>query len=572
MGVNEGKMSLESLSNNSQRTAPMDEPMSEAFTSPSRNKIMQLTGVDLSIQQPTALPSQKLLQSTEYGSGYIFLRNREYLRSSTSSENSESVYSREEAEPTTTQQNNGEDRIMSPVSPASNKSDCFQLTAVQNEKSSDLPQGACTTGAQWFPYHDRPSTYLGATIEKPRERERAMTLEDLVLDERNRFERDGFTDGIWQTHTANIPNQSDGGRPTSEVPCNSNLRMVDFYKSISHPLSLRPKPPIPERCQSRFSDHSSDSGISPLTQARGSVISHLRSISSGTNFKLPDRLYTNSHPKAVNVSHIEAATSPDSHANSPTNIDPVSPNVFQRGKRKRNLFSAGGRPPKSPFTFTAGPSNSRFNSISDACPSELSRQNRSKLSRRFSDAFKTFSSSNFKPTILEPSPSTEIADQSAPTQERILHTHARRHDGPDTPFFFSRFVLHRRATPPSPSVSPRWAARRNIYGSSPTKRVKSSSSQIWGAAKEVGGVVRDAGDKAREVVVVGAAKVGGSVKAVSVSIIRGNMEEKRRDALRKTIRVVGVSEEEEVDVARNSNDGIDSMERMETSHVQQTWM
>jgi hypothetical protein len=85
-------------------------------------------------------------------------------------------------------------------------------------------------------------------------------------------------------------------------------------------------------------------------------------------------------------------------------------------------------------------------------------------------------------------------------------------------------------------------------------------------------VVRDAGDKAREVVVVGAAKVGGSVKAVSVSIIRGNMEEKRRDALRKTIRVVGVSEEEEVDVARNSNDGIDSMERMETSHVQQTWM
>jgi hypothetical protein len=209
------------------------------------------------------------------------------------------------------------------------------------------------------------------------------TIAGLITEERKCFGgNDRFSRGHRTTsfHDQNSLEANTFGYP----PLNEDdVRRRDF---TPYPLVLRPKGlSEPHRSMSRWSDHSSDGGM--ISNARDSVISHIRSISSP--FKVPSRPSKVFKEKAL-VSTIQ--------------VPPPA-----RTTRKR-AFSSGKHSLRSPFPFRSPPHKKAH---SDDSP-DLKQPS---LARRISDSFKNFSGTRHSPIV----------------NSQIISNHARSGDGPDTP-------------------------------------------------------------------------------------------------------------------------------------------
>lgn len=195
----------------------------------------------------------------------------------------------------------------------------------------------------------------------------------------------------------------------------------------AHTLLLQPL----ERPVSRFSDHSSEAderGESLLSQARQSVISQVRAITSSTVFRIPSRPSMIFQDRAAETSSIHDSTSSDTSS-----------------KRKRSL--------KSSFPFR-GPVHKRPHLSSTAGES---------------------------------------------TSSTVIYTHDRTYEGPDTPY---------------PND---WRDQIRRPSFSPTAAIHRGGRQIWDKMKNVGS------------------------QAAEKTGLRSN-DEKRRDAFRKRIKVLGPGE------------------------------
>lgn len=154
------------------------------------------------------------------------------------------------------------------------------------------------------------------------------------------------------------------------------------------PLALRPRNfGEPRPSTSRFSDHSSEDDGGIISNARDSVISHIRSLSSP--FKPPSR------PAMVFRENASRST--------------IQLPLPEPVKRKR-AFSSGWHPLKSPFPFRSPP-HKRVRTEKSANSEESS------FTRRISNIYGKLSGARTSPVI----------------ESRIISNHARSGDGPDTP-------------------------------------------------------------------------------------------------------------------------------------------
>lgn len=223
---------------------------------------------------------------------------------------------------------------------------------------------------------------------------------------------------------------------------------------------------------SHFSSSSSDSG-GVISNARDTVRSGIRTIA--TPFKLPNRPSSIFRDRRFKPASIR--------------VPSPEPSVSVHGFGK---FSSGNHPLKSPFPFK----------ISASAEVELEEDDDEEtFAHRLSAAFRSLSSKAVSPL----SPTRDIIST------RVIHTSARRKNGPDTPF-------------------PTKLTRRNSYGGKlkgigedVKDNVKEGGKVVWGKMKDVREVVGDiAGGKAR---------------------FEEKKDDRRREKLLQSIRVVREKEE-----------------------------
>jgi hypothetical protein len=260
----------------------------------------------------------------------------------------------------------------SPTSPV--KRSMYLQPSIYSTSATELGYSSHTANVR------RPSR---ASLDCAQISPKATTLAELITEERERFgansprDKGRFSQGDMTTsvHDQISPKANTFGYPPR------NQHDVHRRNFTPRPRALRPKGfHEPHRSMSQWSDHSSDGGV--VSNARDSVISHIRSVSS--SFKVPSR--------SSMVFKGKAATS---------TIQLPTPESVTR----QRVFSSGKHPLKSLFPFSS-PLHKKAHSDDSPNP------RRSSFARCLSDSFKNFSGTRNSP---------------------IISNHVRTGDGPDTP-------------------------------------------------------------------------------------------------------------------------------------------
>jgi hypothetical protein len=254
-------------------------------------------------------------------------------------------------------------------------------------------------------------------------------------------------------------------------------------------LQIYPKSTIEDqRCVSRFSEHSSVHEFSRVSNARDSVISHMRSI--------PTPFRTSSKAKRpmphIGHLHLQSASSPPA------------------GQKDKSDLSGGKHSLKTPLPSHGRPSKSSVeaNEKSPKTLEDKPKESTRSFMLRFSNAIKHLSGGRESSSMII-------------HQDRIIPNNIRRNDGPDTPLPRKTSNVHVPAF--ITGISGAKIPTNSVFHGSvfPNSVFRKSTAGIADAVE----VLADTVDKAKK-----RAKIK-------------NNEERRRDKLRKQIFFVGPADQ-----------------------------
>ncbi|KAI9745320.1 MAG: hypothetical protein M1818_001600 [Claussenomyces sp. TS43310] len=435
----------------------------------SRRKIAQLTGLDFDPQRPAA--------SSPLSAKFISLSGYEPRGEYDVSLVEEDQEPPPPATPSSIYSQEGLEHIIAAYErwySEPGDDECNYDTAIPGQQQDDevvVPRasGADLTTLQptarpleSLRHRDRPSTPVdrsSGTAELPTS-ERSMGPETLLTFESGSLFSEGFNGVDWKNNHHRIRvHEEDRAGDYSMGAINADVSHL-----VPQHLSLRFKTANPKYPVSHFSDHSSESagrdeGL--MSHARESFLSQVRAISDSSPFT------------AGNNTSVTFRDRP-----------PTIPE--KSSKRSRGTFSSAKHPLKSPYPFSS-PLRGRSHVIETCRPDEEAVPH----PHRLSDAIKWPRNSN----------TNRVGDP------RILYTHQRQSQGPDTPY-------------PDLEMNPR---RRLRLG--PTTLIQKSSQQIWDKMKSVGSQVKPKPE-------------------------RDSDGKKRREILRKSITVLGSVDAERYEVGK----------------------